>query len=177
MGASGNEGAITAFVGLGANLGDARAALMLAATALDSLPLTRTIRRSGLYRTAYVPSSSSTPQAPAEEHHHPDYLNAVVELSTRLDAMALLDELQKLEQAAGRVRPFPDAPRSLDLDLLRYGSATIQSARLTVPHPRMSLRAFVLVPLAEIAPTEVSAQALAQVGGQEVVRVGDLEAD
>jgi 2-amino-4-hydroxy-6-hydroxymethyldihydropteridine diphosphokinase len=97
-----------------------------------------------------------------------DYLNAVAEIQTSLNAPALLQCLQQLEQAAGRERPYPDAPRTLDLDLLLYGSASIQSADLTVPHPRMWQRAFVLVPLAEIAPGLVGHSHLQAVQGQKI---------
>ena len=101
----------------------------------------------------------------------PDYLNAVVALETRLSAPALLDALQALELQAGRERPYRNAPRTLDLDVLLYGSARIESARLTVPHPRMLLRAFVLRPLAEIAPDLVSANQLEAVRDQTIERL------
>ena len=95
----------------------------------------------------------------------PDYVNAVV-LRTGLSAPELLAGLQRLEQAAGRQRPYRHAPRTLDLDLLRYGDGRIDSAALCVPHPRMLQRAFVLRPLAEIAPQLVTPAALAAVAGQ-----------
>ena len=102
----------------------------------------------------------------------PDYINAVVQVTTGLSAPALLRQLQALEIAAGRERPFPNAPRTLDLDLLRYGDARIDSAFLTVPHPRMWQRAFVLLPLAEIAPRLVAEAALRAVQGQQVEKLG-----
>lgn len=105
----------------------------------------------------------------------PDYLNAVAEVATTLTAPALLDALLAIEQAAGRERPYRNAPRTLDLDLLLYGEARIHSTRLTVPHPRMGERAFVLVPLAEIAPQLVSAAALRAVAGQRIERAGPIE--
>ena len=95
----------------------------------------------------------------------------MVEISTTLTAPALLAELQGLEQAAGRVRPYPNAPRTLDLDLLLYGSGSIQSANLTVPHPRMAARGFVLLPLQEIAPQLVTQAQLAAVRDQGVFRL------
>ena len=101
-----------------------------------------------------------------------DFINAVAELHTHLSAPDLLQELQSLEQAAGRARPYRNAPRTLDLDLLAYGTARIESARLTLPHPRLHERAFVLWPLAEIAPERVSAAALARVAGQRIERLG-----
>ncbi|MEC5214104.1 2-amino-4-hydroxy-6-hydroxymethyldihydropteridine diphosphokinase [Polaromonas sp. CG_9.5] len=162
--------AVTAYVALGANLGDAVAALQQASAALAHLPLTRLRQASSVYKTAPIDtdSGSDTP-APGG-----DYFNAVVALETGLTAPALLDQLQQLEQEAGRERPYRNAPRTLDLDLLLYGSAHIDSARLTVPHPRMQQRAFVLVPLAEIAPGCVSDEALIAVQHQRIERLGRL---
>jgi 2-amino-4-hydroxy-6-hydroxymethyldihydropteridine diphosphokinase len=131
---------VTAYVGLGANLGDARGALDDALRRLGGLPGTRLMARSSVYRTAPVDSSG------------PDYLNAVAELSTRLSAHDLLAELQAIELAHGRERPYRNAPRTLDLDLLLYGDTTISTPQLSVPHPRLHERAFVLAPLAEVAP-------------------------
>ncbi|MDP2075947.1 2-amino-4-hydroxy-6-hydroxymethyldihydropteridine diphosphokinase [Hydrogenophaga sp.] len=145
---------VTAFVALGANLGDAAQALRDALKALGETPGIRLVRASSLYRTAPVQSTG------------PDYVNAVAEVSTTLTAPALLDALQAIEDGAGRQRPYRNAPRTLDLDLLLYGSARIDSPRLTVPHPRMWARAFVLVPLREIAPGLVSEAALGAVDGQ-----------
>lgn len=150
---------VTAFVALGANLGDAAQALRQALVRLGDTPGVRVQRASSFYRTAPVESSG------------PDYVNAVVGLTTTLTAPALLACLQVIERAADRQRPYPNAPRTLDLDLLLYGSARIASATLTVPHPRMNERAFVLVPLAEIAPGLVSEGRLAQVMQQRVERL------
>ncbi|MGE0097677.1 MAG: 2-amino-4-hydroxy-6-hydroxymethyldihydropteridine diphosphokinase [Hydrogenophaga sp.] len=147
---------VTAYVALGANLGDPAQALLGALSALNATPGVRLVKASRPYRTAPVDSSG------------PDYVNAVAEVATTLCAPALLDALQAIELAAGRERPFRNAPRTLDLDLLTYGAGRIASERLTVPHPRMSERAFVLVPLAEIAPTLVSAAQLQAVAGQAI---------
>lgn len=160
---------VTAYVALGANLGDAVATLQRAVKALDQLPLTRVSRASSLYKTAPLDTDSAS-ESPAPGD---DYLNAVVALHTGLTAPALLDALQALELQAGRERPYRNAPRTLDLDLLLYGSARIESARLTVPHPRMTQRAFVLVPLAEIAQGRVTAEALEAVKHQAIERLGD----
>ena len=161
---------VTACIALGANLGDARAALQQALQGLGSLPFTRVSAVSGIYQTAPINSGEGS-EAPASG---PDYCNAVALLTTGLTAPALLDQLQRLEQQAGRERPYRNAPRTLDLDLLLYGSARIESARLLVPHPRMMQRAFVLVPLAEISPGSVSAAALAAVQHQRVRRLENL---
>lgn len=159
--------AVTAYVALGANLGDAVAALQQAAVALGHLPLTRLRQASSLYKTAPIDTDSGGDTAAPGG----DYFNAVVALETGLSAPALLDQLQQLEQQAGRERPYRNAPRTLDLDLLLYGSACIDSARLTVPHPRMRQRAFVLVPLAEIAPGWVSDEELVAVQHQRIERL------
>lgn len=166
-GSSANEPApqVTAYVALGGNLGDARTAVRQAMDDLDRLPLSRVVRRSSLYRSAPVARDS------AGLGDGPDYINAVVALETRLPALDLLDQLQALEQAAGRERSYPDAPRTLDMDLLLYGDAHMTSARLNVPHPRMGQRAFVLVPLAEIAPGLVSEAQLRAVADQAITRL------
>jgi 2-amino-4-hydroxy-6-hydroxymethyldihydropteridine diphosphokinase len=150
---------VVAYVALGANLGDAAASVSAAMDALNTLAQTRVTRRSSLYRSAPVDATG------------PDFVNAVVEISTQLTAPDLLRELQKMEHAAGRERPFVNAPRTLDLDLLLYGDATLQSANLTVPHPRMNQRAFVLQPLSEIAPQRVSAEELEAVRNQSIARL------
>lgn len=151
---------VTAYVALGANLGDAQATVRQALRDLDILPQTRCVRTSSLYRSAPVDSSG------------PDYINAVAEVQTALSAHALLAELQGLERLAGRERPWHNAPRTLDLDLLLYGDLRLDDPVLAVPHPRMGERAFVLLPLAEIAPGLVSAQQLARVGMQQISRLG-----
>lgn len=156
---------VTAYVALGANLGDAQAAVRQAMDALGCLPLSRVAGRSSLYRSAPVARNAAGPA------DGPDYINAVVALDTCLPALDLLDQLQALEQAAGRERTYPDAPRTLDLDLLLYGDERIESPRLSVPHPRMDQRAFVLVPLAEIAPALVPQAQLEAVADQAIQRL------
>ncbi len=150
---------VTAYVGIGANLGDAQQAVRTAIARLAQLPQTSLTRHSSLYRTAPLDAGG------------PDYINAAAEISTALTAPGLLAQLQALEQAAGRERPYRNAPRTLDLDLLLFGQARIDSPSLQVPHPRMGPRAFVLVPLAEIAPELVQPAALAAVAGQKLVRL------
>ena len=132
---------VTAYVALGANLGDAPAAVRGAMQALHDAPGTRVSARSSLYRTAPI-------DAPGQ----PDYLNAVAQISTTLEPLALLRELQAIEQANGRERLYRNAPRTLDLDLLLYGEVCLETPELTLPHPRLTERAFVLVPLAELDP-------------------------
>ena len=147
---------VTAHVGLGANLGDPAAALRQAIADLAGLPDTTLLAHSSLYRTAPL------------EAEGPDFCNAVAAVSTRLPAPVLLQHLQRLELAAGRERPWRHAPRTLDLDLLLYGDARIDSPALTVPHPRLGQRAFVLVPLAEIAPQRVDPAALQAASDQAI---------
>ena len=151
--------AVTAFVALGANLGDPQSAVADAMERVGAIKGVRLVRQSALYRTAPIDSSG------------PDYINAVVEIETALTAPALLIELQRIEHEAGRLRPYRNAPRSLDLDLLLYGDARISSEALTVPHPRMLERAFVLVPLAGIAPQRVTVSQLAAVRDQLIEAV------
>lgn len=149
----------TAYVGLGANLGDARATLQAAFDALAGLPATRLLARSSLYASAPVHAAG------------PDFTNAVAALDTALPPHELLARLQGIERAAGRERPYRNAPRTLDLDLLLYGGQRVDSPVLTVPHPRLLERAFVLVPLAEIAPALVDAAQLRAVQGQRLTRL------
>lgn len=151
---------VPAWIGLGANLGDARGALLGALVAMARWPDTRVVRVSSLYRSAPVDAGG------------PDYLNAVAELATPWPAIDLLRALQAIEQAAGRERPYRNAPRTLDLDVLLYGDERIDTPELTVPHPRMQERAFVLRPLAEIAPDRVDAARLAAVQSQRIERLG-----
>ncbi|MDW8468976.1 MAG: 2-amino-4-hydroxy-6-hydroxymethyldihydropteridine diphosphokinase [Burkholderiales bacterium] len=129
-----------AYVGLGSNLEDPRAQIERAFEALARLPRTRLAARSSVYRSA-----------PLGDVEQPEFLNAVAALDTGLDAHALFAALRAIEERHGRTRPFPGAPRTLDLDLLLYGEEAFASAELAVPHPRMHERAFVLAPLAEIA--------------------------
>jgi 2-amino-4-hydroxy-6-hydroxymethyldihydropteridine diphosphokinase len=130
-----------AYVGLGANIGEPRRQLEAALTELWNLPGTDSVLASGLYK--------SSPLGYADQ---PDFLNAVARLDTGLRPEALLDRLQEIERRHGRERSFPNAPRTLDLDLLLYGDSVIRTPRLDIPHPRMHQRAFVLRPLVEIAP-------------------------
>jgi 2-amino-4-hydroxy-6-hydroxymethyldihydropteridine diphosphokinase len=131
----------TAYIGIGSNLEDPRAQVLQAFTELDRLPHTRVVKKSSLYRSAPIGHAAQ-----------PDFINAVAQLETGLPAERLLAELQEVEARHGRVRSFPNAPRTLDLDVLLYGNAEIRSTTLTVPHPRMHERAFVLKPLLEISP-------------------------
>lgn len=130
-----------AFVALGSNLDDPRAQVLRGFDALDALPQTRVVARSHLYRTP-----------PWGLREQPDFINAAAELDTRLAPVELLTSLQHLETMAGRVRGVANGPRTLDLDLLLYGDDVIDAPGLSVPHPRLAGRAFVLVPLAELAP-------------------------
>lgn len=134
------NGKVSAFIGIGANLGDARAQVEQALAALARLRQCRLIAQSSLFRTAPVDAGGD------------DFINAVARLDTELPAQALLEQLQALEQAAGRERPFRNAPRTLDLDLLLYGEQIIATPSLTVPHPRLTQRAFALIPLLQIDP-------------------------
>lgn len=150
---------VRVFVALGANLGDPQSALRRALAELELLPQTTLVRSSSLYRSAPVDSSG------------PDYLNAVAELRTALGPYELLKALQRIEQAAGRERPYRNAPRTLDLDLLLYGELRQDDPVLTLPHPRMYERAFVLLPLAEIAPGLVTPAQLKGVEKQPIWRL------
>ena len=132
-----------ALVGIGANLGDARGNVADALARLGMQSGCRLVASSSLWRTAPIDSSGD------------DYINAVALLETSLDAHVLLATLQAIETAHGRERPYRNAPRTLDLDLLLYGDAIIDTPALNVPHPRMHERAFVLAPLLEIAPDTV----------------------
>lgn len=129
------------FIGLGANLGDLALTLRQALNALNVLPDTQAVALSSAYRTAPIDAGG------------PDYLNAVASFDTALPPAELLAALQVIERAHGRERPFVNAPRTLDLDLLLYGDQILASPDLSLPHPRLHQRAFVLLPLLEIAPT------------------------
>ena len=129
---------VSAYVGIGANLGNPEQAVRRAILALHELADTRLSASSSLFASAPVDAGGS------------DFINAVARIDTGLSAETLLSELQKIEQSFGRERPFRNAPRTLDLDLLLYGQAQIQSSHLEVPHPRMTDRAFVLKPLLEL---------------------------
>jgi 2-amino-4-hydroxy-6-hydroxymethyldihydropteridine diphosphokinase len=130
-----------AYVGLGANLGaDLQGTLKAAVRELAALPGTHLAGVSSVWRSAPVDAGG------------PDFLNAVAALDTELAPLELLDALQAIEAAHGRERPYRHAPRTLDLDLLLHGDVVLESARLTLPHPRLTERAFVLLPLLELAP-------------------------
>ncbi|MEZ7828501.1 MAG: 2-amino-4-hydroxy-6-hydroxymethyldihydropteridine diphosphokinase [Brachymonas denitrificans] len=152
---------VRAYIALGANLGDAPATVHEAMNSLDGVPETHVLARSSLYRTAPIDSSG------------PDYVNAVVAVDTHLSAVELLRAMQQIELQAGRERPYRNAPRTLDLDLLMYGDLQQDDAQLILPHPRMMQRAFVLVPLHEIAPGLVSDAQLAAVAEQGIERIPD----
>ena len=132
---------VRAFVALGSNLGEPQATVRAALAALESLPRSTLVAASSLYLSA-----------PVGLRNQPDFINAAAALDTQLAADALLEELFAIEARFGRKRAFHHAPRTLDLDLLLYGDETRRTARLTLPHPRMHERAFVLLPLLEIAP-------------------------
>jgi 2-amino-4-hydroxy-6-hydroxymethyldihydropteridine diphosphokinase len=154
-----------AYIGIGANLGDARANVDDALARLAALAGGALLAASGKYRTAPIDSSGD------------DYINAVACIDTALTAPALLDALHAIELAHGRERPYRNAPRTLDLDILLYGDQQIDLPSLHVPHPRMLERAFVLVPLLEIAPDIVipgrgpARQFLAAVSDQGIAKV------
>ncbi|MDE2428540.1 MAG: 2-amino-4-hydroxy-6-hydroxymethyldihydropteridine diphosphokinase [Burkholderiales bacterium] len=128
------------YIGIGANLGAAQDSVQQAIARLCALPQTQMQASSGLYSSAPIDAGGD------------DYINAVVCLETALGAEDLLRHLQAIELAFGRERPYRNAPRTLDLDLLLYGDEQIATTALTVPHPRMTERAFVLLPLLQIAP-------------------------
>ena len=132
---------IRAYVALGANLGDPRATVTMALAALEDIAATSVAARSCLYLTA-----------PVGLKHQPDFVNAVAAVDTALAPGQLLEALFELEARFGRARGAPNAPRTLDLDLLLYGDMRQTDVRLTLPHPRLHQRAFVLRPLADIAP-------------------------
>lgn len=131
----------TAYVALGANLGDPATTLRAAFGALANLPESRVVRCSSLYRTA-----------PIGNIQQPEFINAVAKLETTLAPESLLDALLEIETRFGRLRAEKNGPRTLDLDLLLYNNQEMDLPRLSLPHPRLHLRAFVLYPLAEIAP-------------------------
>ena len=146
-------------VAFGANLGDARATVLQAIQDVGALTTTQLQKASSLYASAPLEATG------------PEFVNAVAIYSTNLPPLNLLDALQNLENRAGRERPYPNAPRTLDLDLIWYDKVELDSPRLTLPHPRWRERAFVLVPLAEISPELVKADWLKQVAEQEIVRL------
>ena len=130
-----------AYIALGSNLKTPAQQVKQALIALQGLPETRLLQHSSLYQTE-----------PVGYDNQPDFINAVAQLDTALEPHLLLEKLLEIETEFGRERPFPNAPRVLDLDLLMYDDLVIDSNVLSVPHPRMHLRGFVMLPLAEIAP-------------------------
>jgi 2-amino-4-hydroxy-6-hydroxymethyldihydropteridine diphosphokinase len=131
---------VSAYVGIGSNLGDARDNVQRAILQLDKLRKTRLSTQSSLFRTAPIDADGD------------DYINVVARIDTQLPAHELLQELQAIEQAFGRERPYLNAPRKLDLDILLYGQQKISTDSLVVPHPRLTQRAFALIPLLQIDP-------------------------
>jgi 2-amino-4-hydroxy-6-hydroxymethyldihydropteridine diphosphokinase len=131
----------TAYIALGSNLREPRRQLQAGFAALARLPDTQVVAQSSLYRSA-----------PVGYADQPDFVNAVAALRTALAPRDLLDALLAIEREHGRVREFVNAPRTLDLDIALYGGRVIHEPGLSIPHPRMHERAFVMVPLAEIAP-------------------------
>lgn len=158
-----------AFVGLGSNLADPRGQVLRALQTLGNLPHTQVLARSSLYRSA-----------PVGFLEQPDFINAVAKLETALSPRALLDALLALEQDCGRTREFQNAPRTLDLDVLLYAELLHHEHGLTIPHPQMHKRAFVLRPLLEIAPDcaipgiGAAATAMQQCADQQLERVEDV---
>lgn len=144
------------YIGLGANLGDIEATLRTAIAHIAQVAGIRVTAQSSFYRTTPMDSDGA------------DYWNAVIQIQTDLSALDLLAVLQDIENAAGRERPYRNAPRTLDLDILLFGDTKIHLPNLIVPHPRMGERAFVLIPLHEIAPELVSWEMLDKVRGQGV---------
>ena len=150
---------VTACIAVGANLGDARQTVLQSLNDIGRIAGCTVMATSRLYRTAPWQAQG------------PDFVNAVVRIETNLTAPELLQALQAMELAAGRERPYLNAPRTLDLDILLYGDSRIDSPALTVPHPRMMARAFVLYPLADVLPDFVQREDLLRVQDQAVDRL------
>ena len=157
-----------AYIGLGSNLGSPERQILAAFDALAATPAIRLVQCSSLYRTA-----------PIGYADQPDFLNAVAEVRTRLAPFELLEALLAIERRHKRVRDFPNAPRTLDLDILIYGDLQTNDRQLVLPHPRAHLRAFVLRPLLEIAPDCVipgrgpARNCLAAVDDQSINRIAE----
>ena len=160
---------VRAYVALGANIGEPVKHLRAAVDDMTALPDTLIVARSSLYRSA-----------PVGLLNQPDFINAVVALDTALAPLALLRQLLAIEARHGRVRSVPNAPRTLDLDLLLHGDCRLDTPELTLPHPRMHQRAFVLLPLIEIAPDATlsglgpARDFLSAVAGQAIERSGPM---
>jgi 2-amino-4-hydroxy-6-hydroxymethyldihydropteridine diphosphokinase len=150
---------VMACVALGANLGDAVATVQQALRNVAGLPETQLLKASSLYRSAPY------------EAQGPDFINAVALLQTQLSPLVLLHALQALELQSGRERPYKNAPRTLDLDLIFYGDVALSTPELILPHPRWHERAFVLQPLAEVWPERVSTELLDAVQDQAIHRM------
>ena len=157
-----------AFIGLGANLGDPRRQIRAGLASLHEIPTTRLAGQSSFYLSA-----------PLDYIEQPEFVNAVAQIQTELEPRALLDALLAIECSLGRSRSHANAPRTLDLDLLLYDMTVIDEPGLRVPHPRMHTRAFVLAPLAQIAPgIEIPGQGpiaslLAACAGQGIEKLAD----
>jgi len=149
-----------AYVGIGSNLDDPVRQVRSALAELDELPHTRVVKPSSLYRSV-----------PVGHGAQPDFINAVAQLETGLPAERLLAELQAIEARHGRARSFPNAPRTLDLDVLLYNELALDLPDLKIPHPRMHQRAFVLRPLLEIAPQLPFQAALQACASQRIERI------
>ena len=135
---------VTAYIALGSNLADPVQQLRSALRAVAALPGTRVLRESSFYR--------NPPEGGLDQ---PEFVNAVAAIETEAAPRELLDRLLEIERAHGRARDYPNAPRTLDLDIALYGDRVVHDPGLTIPHPRMGRRAFVMVPLAEIAPDTI----------------------
>ena len=146
-----------AFIALGSNLQDPETQVKHALAALEKLPKTKLVKASSLYKTS-----------PVGYINQPDFINAVAEIRTELRPLELLDAILNIETVAGRERPFANAPRVLDCDLLLYDDIKMASEKLTLPHPRMFERGFVLLPLAEISPHLTSSN------GESIVKLALL---
>ncbi len=162
-----SDAAVDAYVGVGANLGDRGAMLDAAFAEMSTLPETSLVARSSCYESAPLDAAGG------------DYLNAVAHLRTTLSPSALLHSLQAIELRHGRVRSHKNAPRTLGLDLLVLGDLAIDTPDLVLPHPRLHERAFVLMPLVEIAPDlrpcrgETAETLLRLLGPQRISRVAN----
>jgi len=147
---------VRAFIALGANAGDPLVQIEQAFVALQGLPASVNLQRSNLYRSAPWQAQG------------PEFINAMAQIDTQLCALDLLSHMQRIEWQAGRTRPYHHAPRTLDLDLIFYGQAVIDSPALTLPHPRWRERAFVLRPLADLLPEVIQPEDWYFVAGQKV---------